>query len=260
LNCIKQRRMPQSYNSLSMVSCAESGGQTLRTPCDWPWYYRTKKFETQLRQAQRMESLGSWLAVLLTIWIIALAPILMSIQILNMKITDPNIKKLITSLESGTKRAANSSSKYQPLHMVLRRFCASTIAIYYFWNRIHYQWNVPKNIQLRVEFQRISRLFWAMQHNCSRCWWISVSMHVMPCLTRPSYCNRRRYVHGRKFCSVWYSAPIQVIMSRLRLRIQVQVFPWKFKKGFLNRSLRQKKKAEVPDLVFRRSIQCKIAQ
>ncbi|MCX6122385.1 MAG: PAS domain S-box protein [Ignavibacteriales bacterium] len=64
-------------------------------------------FETQLRRSQRMESLGTLAGGIAHDLNNVLAPILMSIQILNMKLTDPNLKKLIASLEASTKRGSD---------------------------------------------------------------------------------------------------------------------------------------------------------
>jgi two-component system, cell cycle sensor histidine kinase and response regulator CckA len=66
-----------------------------------------RNFEIQLRRSQRMESLGRLAGGIAHDLNNVLAPILMAIQILNLKITDPNLKKLITSLESSTKRSSD---------------------------------------------------------------------------------------------------------------------------------------------------------
>ena len=65
-----------------------------------------RNYELQLRRSQRMESLGTLAGGIAHDINNVLAPILMSIQILNMKITDPNLKKLIASLETSTKRGS----------------------------------------------------------------------------------------------------------------------------------------------------------
>lgn len=64
-------------------------------------------FEVQLRRSQRMESLGTLAGGIAHDLNNVLSPILMSIQILNLKITDPNLKKLISSLEASTKRGSD---------------------------------------------------------------------------------------------------------------------------------------------------------
>jgi PAS domain S-box-containing protein len=66
-----------------------------------------RNFEAQLRRSQRMESLGTLAGGIAHDLNNVLAPILMSIQILNLKITDPNLKKLIASLEASTKRGSD---------------------------------------------------------------------------------------------------------------------------------------------------------
>jgi two-component system, cell cycle sensor histidine kinase and response regulator CckA len=66
-----------------------------------------RNFEIQLRRSQRMESLGTLAGGIAHDLNNVLAPILMSIQILNLKITDPTLKKLIASLEGSTKRGSD---------------------------------------------------------------------------------------------------------------------------------------------------------
>jgi hypothetical protein len=110
-----------------------------------------RNFETQLRQAQRMESLGRLAGGLAHDLNNALAPILMSIQILNMKITDPNIKKLITSLESGTKRGSELIKQVSTFaHGTEKDFAPQQLR--YIISEIESIINgtFPKNIQLRV--------------------------------------------------------------------------------------------------------------
>jgi PAS domain S-box-containing protein len=66
-----------------------------------------RNLEAQLRRAQRMESLGTLAGGIAHDLNNVLAPILMSVQILNTKITDPNLKKLISALETSTKRGSD---------------------------------------------------------------------------------------------------------------------------------------------------------
>jgi len=66
-----------------------------------------RNLEAQLRRAQRMESLGTLAGGIAHDLNNVLAPILMSVQILNTKITDPSLKKLIAALETSTKRGSD---------------------------------------------------------------------------------------------------------------------------------------------------------
>jgi two-component system cell cycle sensor histidine kinase/response regulator CckA len=66
-----------------------------------------RNLEAQLRRSQRMESLGTLAGGIAHDLNNVLAPILMSVQILNSKITDQSLKKLIMALESSTKRGSD---------------------------------------------------------------------------------------------------------------------------------------------------------
>jgi two-component system, cell cycle sensor histidine kinase and response regulator CckA len=65
-----------------------------------------RNLEAQLRRSQRMESLGTLAGGIAHDLNNVLAPILMSVQILNTKISDPSLKKLIAALEASTKRGS----------------------------------------------------------------------------------------------------------------------------------------------------------
>jgi PAS domain S-box-containing protein len=109
-----------------------------------------RNFETQLRQSQRMESLGRLAGGITHDLNNALAPILMSIQILNMKITDPNLKKLIASLESSTKRGSDVIKQVSTFaHGAEKDFAPQQLR--YIVSEIESIINgtFPKNIQLR---------------------------------------------------------------------------------------------------------------
>jgi two-component system cell cycle sensor histidine kinase/response regulator CckA len=110
-----------------------------------------RNFETQLRQSQRMESLGRLAGGITHDLNNALAPILMSIQILNMKITDPNLKKLIASLESSTKRGSDVIKQVSTFaHGTEKDFAPQQLR--YIVSEIESIINgtFPKNIQSRV--------------------------------------------------------------------------------------------------------------
>jgi hypothetical protein len=66
-----------------------------------------RNLEAQLRRAQRMDSLGTLAGGIAHDLNNVLAPLLMSIEILKMKITDPKLSKLIESLEGSTKRGSD---------------------------------------------------------------------------------------------------------------------------------------------------------
>jgi PAS domain S-box-containing protein len=107
--------------------------------------------EAQLRRAQRMESLGTLAGGIAHDLNNVLAPILMSVQILNAKITDPAIKKVIASLEAGTKRgseiikqvltfARGAEKDFAPQQL---RYVVSEVEAII-------RQTFPKNIQLRI--------------------------------------------------------------------------------------------------------------
>jgi two-component system, cell cycle sensor histidine kinase and response regulator CckA len=110
-----------------------------------------RNLEAQLRRAQRMESLGTLAGGIAHDLNNVLAPILMSVQILNSKITDPNLKKLISTLEAGTKRgseiikqvlsfARGTEKDFGPQQL---RYIVSEIEAIL-------KQTFPKNIQLRI--------------------------------------------------------------------------------------------------------------
>lgn len=110
-----------------------------------------RNFETQLRQSQRMESLGRLAGGVAHDLNNALAPILMSVQILNMKITDPNLKKLIASLEVSTRRGSDLVKQVSTFaHGTEKDF--APLQLRYIVSEIESIINgtFPKNIQLRV--------------------------------------------------------------------------------------------------------------
>lgn len=109
-----------------------------------------RNLEAQLRRAQRMESLGTLAGGIAHDLNNVLAPILMSVQILNAKVTEPNLKKLVTSLETSTKRgseivkqvltfARGSEHEFTPQQL---RYILSEIETII-------KQTFPKNIQLR---------------------------------------------------------------------------------------------------------------
>jgi two-component system cell cycle sensor histidine kinase/response regulator CckA len=110
-----------------------------------------RNLEAQLRRSQRMESLGTLAGGIAHDLNNVLAPILMSVQILNTKITDPNLKKLIAALETSTKRgsdiikqvltfARGSEKDFAPQQL---RYIISEIEAII-------KQTFPKNIQLRT--------------------------------------------------------------------------------------------------------------
>jgi len=110
-----------------------------------------RNFETQLRQSQRMESLGRLAGGIAHDLNNALAPILMSIQILNIKITDPNLKKLIASLETSTRRGSDLVKQVSTFaHGTEKDFAPQQLR--YIVSEIEAIINgtFPKNIQLRI--------------------------------------------------------------------------------------------------------------
>jgi hypothetical protein len=110
-----------------------------------------RNFETQLRRSQRMESLGTLAGGIAHDLNNVLAPVLMSIQILNLKVTDPNLKKLIASLESSTKRGSDIIKQVSTFARGTEKDFAPQ-QLRYIVSEIESTINgtFPKNIQLRV--------------------------------------------------------------------------------------------------------------
>jgi two-component system, cell cycle sensor histidine kinase and response regulator CckA len=108
-------------------------------------------FETQLRRSQRMESLGTLAGGIAHDLNNVLAPILMSIQILNLKITDSNLKKLIASLEASTKRGSDVIKQISTFARGTEKNFAPQ-QLRYSMTEIESMINgtFPKNIQLRI--------------------------------------------------------------------------------------------------------------
>jgi two-component system, cell cycle sensor histidine kinase and response regulator CckA len=110
-----------------------------------------RNLEAQLRRAQRMESLGTLAGGIAHDLNNVLAPILMSVQILNTKVTDPSLKKLVAALETSTKRgsdivkqvstfARGTEKEFAPQQL---RYIVSEIETII-------KQTFPKNIQLRA--------------------------------------------------------------------------------------------------------------
>ena len=110
-----------------------------------------RNFETQLRRSQRMESLGTLAGGIAHDLNNVLAPVLMSIQILNLKVTDPNLKKLIASLEASTKRGSDIIKQVSTFARGTEKDFAPQ-QLRYIVSEIETTINetFPKNIQLRV--------------------------------------------------------------------------------------------------------------
>ena len=110
-----------------------------------------RNFEIQLRRSQRMESLGTLAGGIAHDLNNVLAPILMSIQILNMKVTDPNLRKLIANLESSTKRGSDIVKQVSTFARGIEKEFAPQ-QLRYIVSEIESIINgtFPKNIQLRV--------------------------------------------------------------------------------------------------------------
>ena len=110
-----------------------------------------RNFETQLRRSQRMESLGTLAGGIAHDLNNVLAPVLMSIQILNLKVTDPNLKKLIASLEASTKRGSDIIKQVSTFARGTEKDFAPQ-QLRYIVSEIESTINgtFPKNIQLRV--------------------------------------------------------------------------------------------------------------
>ncbi len=110
-----------------------------------------RNFEIQLRRSQRMESLGTLAGGIAHDLNNVLAPILMSIQILNMKVTDPNLKRLIANLESSTKRGSEVIKQVSTFARgIEKEFVPQQLR--YVVSEIESIINgtFPKNIQLRI--------------------------------------------------------------------------------------------------------------
>ena len=98
-----------------------------------------------------MESLGTLAGGIAHDLNNVLAPVLMSIQILNLKVTDPNLKKLIASLEASTKRGSEIIKQVSTFARGTEKDFAPQ-QLRYIVSEIETAINgtFPQNIQLRV--------------------------------------------------------------------------------------------------------------
>lgn len=111
-----------------------------------------KKLEEQLRRTQRVESLGTLVGGIAHDLNNMLTPIMLSIAMLEMRITDPDLKKLVASLNNGASRGAQlvkqiltfargSTQDFSP--QILRQHLEDMASFI--------QQTFPKNIHLEVE-------------------------------------------------------------------------------------------------------------